>query len=900
MNSKITIYKPLRHLATLRFLGEILNELNSLMVKRKRLAVNPIEIKNNAVHIIFFALLINYSCGQKTQTIGLHDDFTSTEGWQEVDPNGDTIPPVVEMVTGHGTLTISHKFRTLEEAAEKWPWIESKEDTSTNLRKNYGEIDLDKYHYVVLNVKEKGSSSYFDINGFTTKLGFTTGLTVIDLNDYSDPRIEGKQIVDFGIDLQDNHTRLILDDLKFVSELSEKENKKLIGPGLTIRDENLNPRPYHGLKALKARENISLPVIDGEEMAIFRDDATGGVTTRLTATIGDDYFGEGGIWSADGSAVKFKSNRKSKGIPILIPGEARVIDGPEDAFWRMWSKTDGDVLYIMRRNKKQFSVYSWHKVKDKGELIAKFEVPEIGSYVEFKKFTPLGNIVVAFRETPHLYIIDIKNKKARYIELPTRLKDAGVSGEDNTVSWANCYTYELRWINLDTGESGLSPGFSAGHASHGPNGMVANFGGYLNVFVPGDIGKTFNPGNKISIWANWANRIVTDYGRVTVDNKYVFTNGRREDVDHQHLMIPSEDPGAVLRVARYFTEFSWTSTTYSRPSPDYTKLIYNENSIGSTELYMVYTRRPDPPVNAEMNAGLISWEAPERHLEIAGYNVYGSNQSGHGFVRLNDEPILETHTQVDGNCRYYAITSVEHSRLESMFSSEVSKEGSRSFYFEAEEMKLTPPARRFFDGYANGFQTVRINAESEAEISMTGKVSISVGKIPSGNYAVWARVKGEGSWSVNSEATSVRSDKWEWIRLSQVDLDESVKLLDLTSSDDALKLDMVLLTTESFIPKAPYPMDQIPPKSPMNVMGTMKGNHVNLIWTPTDTKDVHHYSVYAGDSRDFICSNETIIRSVLKNTVTDATPKMTGKLFYKIIAVDNRWNQSEPAIIQVN
>ena len=141
MNSKITIYKPLRHLATLRFLGEILNELNSLMVKRKRLAVNPIEIKNNAVHIIFFALLINFSCGQKTQTIGLHDDFTSTEGWQEVDPNGDTIPPVVEMVTGHGTLTISHKFRTLEEAAEKWPWIESKEDTSTNLRKNYGEIE---------------------------------------------------------------------------------------------------------------------------------------------------------------------------------------------------------------------------------------------------------------------------------------------------------------------------------------------------------------------------------------------------------------------------------------------------------------------------------------------------------------------------------------------------------------------------------------------------------------------------------------------------------------------------------------------------------------------------------------------------------------------------------------
>ncbi len=395
--------------------------------------------------------------------------------------------------------------------------------------------------------------------------------------------------------MQDNHTYLTLDDLKFVSELTGAEKERLIGGGLKIRDEHLNPRPYHALEALKARENIPLPHPDAEEMAIFRDDATGAITTRLTDMPGDDYFGEGGIWSADGSAVKFESSRQIGGIPIFVPGEGRVIPGPEGAGWRMWSKTDPDLIYLMKKNGMTFYVSSWNKKTREEKPIAHFTVPEIGSYVEFKRFTPKGNIIVGFRETPHLYIIDVHNNEARYYKLSTRLKDVEVTDDDKVIDWANCYTYERIWWNLKTGEKGLAPGFSAGHASWGENGMVANFGGHLNVFVPGDIGRTFTPGDRIKVWANWENDIVTDYGILTIDNQYNFTNGTRGDVSHQHLMIPSSDPGAVMRVARYFTKFSWTSTTYSRPSPDYTKLIYNDNDIGNTELYMVYVRRPDAP-----------------------------------------------------------------------------------------------------------------------------------------------------------------------------------------------------------------------------------------------------------------------------------------------------------------
>ncbi len=844
-------------------------------------------------------IVLCISCQSDGKKIGLHDDFTTVEGWREINPRGDTILPALKMESKDGVLIIHHKFRTLEEAAEKWPWIESTEDTSTNLRKDYGVVDLDWYHYVVLDVREKGSSSFFDINGFTTKLGYTTGLTVIDLKDYDDDRIRGKRRVNFGIDLQDNHTHLTLDDLKFASELSKEEQEKLIGSGLTIREEHLGPRPYHGLEALKKRENILVPVIDGEEMAIFRDDATGGITTRLTATPGDDYFGEGGIWSADGAAIKFESSRKIGGIPICIPGEGRVIAGPKDAGWRMWSENDPDVLYLMKRNGLRFSVFSWNRITGEETPIAAFSVPEVGSYIEFKRFTPLGNIVVAFRETPHLYIIDVKNKKARYINLPTRLKDASVGGNDNIIRWANCYTYEVWWMNLDIGEKGLVPGFSAGHASHGPNGMVANFGGHLNVFVPGDIGDTFTPGDKISVWANWKNDIVTDYGRLTADNQYVFTNGTRVDVDHQHLMISSKDPGAVMRVARYFTKFSWTSTTYSRPSPDYTKLIYNENAIGSTELQMVYTRRPDAPVNVTLDGALITWDQPKRHREIAGYNIYGSDSSGRDFVRLNEKPLTEIRAKIDGRWKYYAIASVEHSGLESDFSCEVSTEGARSFYFEAEDMALTPPARRFFDGYANGFQCVRINAESTAETASKGVVNIPLDGMPAGHYFIWGSVKGTGSWSVGANAFPVQSQDWKWMSLGVFNPDGQQKTIELSSGDDDLKLDMLLFTTDEFTPEAPYPGDGIAPGEVKGLHATVNGDRITLSWTPSPAPDLHHYSIYCGKTANDECGNETLIRSVMKTSVNDVPPERQSDLFYKVVAVDNRWNESVPAVIHV-
>jgi hypothetical protein len=831
---------------------------------------------------------------------GLDEKFTDISGWYEVLPSGDTVTPSVKLETGNDGLTIHHQHRSLEEAYKWCPWIKWKRDFSTNLRKKYDTIDLDKYHYVVLDLVKKGSSSYFDINGFQTKLGYTTGITAIDLKDYDDAVIKGRRGIEFGIDLQDNNTTLVIKELKFTSELTHSERQRLAGEGLTIREEKLKARPFHGLSALRERAENGLPVADGEEMTIFRDDATGAVTTRLTSAPGDDNFGEGGIWSEDGAALKFENKVRKGGIPVCLPGEGRIISGPADAPWSIWSREDPDILYAMRRNGLTLSVFAWNKRTWAETGITQFNVPDVGSYVEFKNFTPAGKLIIGFRETPHLYIVDVKNHNYKYVRLPVRLKDATIGPDEKTITYANCYTFEIRTFDTETGKEDLAPSFSAGHASWGRHGMVANFGGHLDVFVPDSIGNTFNPGGLIKIWSNWKNDIVTDYGSLTVDNKYVFTNGRKADVDSQHLMIPSSDPGAIMRVAKYFTRFSWTSTTYSRPSPDYTKLIYNENMLGSTELHMVYTRRPDAPENVRLEGRLLKWDAAKRCAEIKGYNIYSSDKSGRDFMRINDSAATGFQYSISDPDKFYSVTAIEYSGLESELSGEVSAGGPRSFYFEAEDLAHTAPARRFFDGYCNNFQCVRINAESDSEKSREGIITIPSGKLQSGAYELWARVKGSGTWKTSSGQAIVDEKIWAWKKLCSIDMNKDRGPINLTSSDDGLMLDMILLTVEKFVPTSPCPVDCIAPSKVGGLSLIKTGRLIHLTWLPAKDKDLHHYSVYCGRTTDFECNNETIVRSVLKTSVTDIVPGKAGDLYYKVIAVDNRWNESEPALVKFN
>ena len=122
------------------------------------------------------------------------------------------------------------------------------------------------------------------------------------------------------------------------------------------------------------------------------------------------------------------------------------------------------------------------------------------------------------------------------------------------------------------------------------------------------------------------------------------------------------------------------SIVLSRPniSFDGTKLLHNSNVFGRSEVYMAVLRKPSPPTEIKArwqgNGCRITWTPPKYHQEIKGYHVYRSTESGRGFVQITDEPVADT-SFVDGGgggrgFTFYAVRSVEHSKLESGLSAE--------------------------------------------------------------------------------------------------------------------------------------------------------------------------------------------------------------------------------------
>ena len=117
------------------------------------------------------------------------------------------------------------------------------------------------------------------------------------------------------------------------------------------------------------------------------------------------------------------------------------------------------------------------------------------------------------------------------------------------------------------------------------------------------------------------------------------------------------------------------------PSPDFTKMVYFSPMLTGdhpdrlwADVYIAVVRYPQPPVNLRIEDASLVWDNPRYHSEIAGFNVYRSNESGKNYKRAAGEIIRGTSWKLPpGSSGFYAVTSVEYSGLESrMFSNEVS------------------------------------------------------------------------------------------------------------------------------------------------------------------------------------------------------------------------------------
>ena len=253
-------------------------------------------------------------------------------------------------------------------------------------------------------------------------------------------------------------------------------------------------------------------------------------------------------------------------------------------------------------------------------------------------------------------------------------------------------------------------------------------------------------------------------------------------------------------------------------SPDGTKVAYaspmlSDDRMSKGDIYFVIARYPLPPVDARIEDGRLNWNAPRYAAEIGGYHVYHSTQSGTNYHRLTDSPIHQPFRVTKPG--YYAVTSVEHSGLESRaWSNEASLNGTgpTQIILEAEFSEFVKPFEPWFDqptahnAYAVGIRDRDLLFRDKLNSGLVAKATQRFDVPTSGNYTVWARVKSRrpaetGKFRLSLNETDagqikVNSTDWKWIRSRA----ESIRLqrgrinLEFTTTDTGILVDQFAIT----------------------------------------------------------------------------------------------------------
>ena len=872
--------------------------------------------------------------GDKT---GLIENFDTMDGWKKIVFPGEDAPlKVMKSEDGVG-LFVTHpaplgSFRT----NPKWHDGMDAYDAFSNVARDWPELDLDKYRYLVMKIDEKACPASVIVNHVDLPVAYTTGVRAVDLSLYED--LKGRKPIEFRLQFLNTGGQVKIDWLKFVSELTPEEAKALIPPGLVLRPENLKGDPTQGLDTVMKRADR--PRLDAApaERLCFRDTATGAVIWRMTGL-------QSGATVVSDSA---RSTFNSSGSHMLIlgrPGGPQLYNCLEDTSSPMryagisrFSPKNTSLLWAIEKTRRPVGI-RFHRIDIATGL------DEIAGEIQFdpKKFhssvTDLGfssetdRIAVGLRGTPYAFLLDPAksqmSERVRMITLPMRLKGMGLSPDGKRLFWHRCYWYESWQMDLESGEITRAMRHGGSHAGGGGGLTLAHYQGAI-IAAPEGLTDP-DPGDRIKIMLNYQQGWHTDYGHLSSDRLWYIANGSAGDMKNQLVMASATEPGSVLRIAFQNTSRnSWYNNTVIRSSPDYTKLTWVSDIWGYNAVCVAYTRRPEAPYRfsgkRDGNSAVIRWE-PSRvgnrgARETAGYNLYRSTDGG-PFLRLN-ERLLKAGSYRDedldpGKVYRYILSAQEYSGLEGTPSNECvippaaqdrSAHISYTLHLEAEHGTAGPPARQAFDGWASGWRYVRIRKQLETEDA--GLVQWDVHAQSTGDYSLWLRTRSgdeAGKWQVSvdykpaGEVPVVGGD-WQWVRFGSPVSFEAGKRrrVRLTSSDDGLAIDKVILTTDrKYVPTGLDDRFSVPPKKlEYLVAKKVTQSSVHLAWwNPQAEPDLAYYNVYVGEAPDFPTDQAHLIASTRKLEALDwGLPP--GKTYtYKVVAVNRRGLVSEPAVITV-
>jgi len=856
------------------------------------------------------------ACGQR---VGFEESFAVPGEWKVADWPGLT---GLESITSDGQqatfTTLAGTFMTGASAAWAPTWPDWDKNAPAGLamivRKYPVTVDLDRYHYLVARVTYSGTYMALGLNGWDTKACYSTGLHAVDLRDVDRPSLRGLQPIELRLTFLNTGGRVVVDEVRLVESLTPEEQAGFISAGLDLRLERREPLPYHGLEALDARAGAPVRLDLPEERTIFRDSSTGAVVWKLTRSVRTEMVDK---FNADGSALPLY-NRSFRGFTLYDLESGTIRELPEMRGASVMSRTDPSRLYVLESGEADGRAHYVIRVIDfrTGEtgLVAEWDSEDGGS-AEFGPSPYSGKLILGLKEGRAIYLIDPDappERRVRRVPLPMRMKGASLSDDDRSVEWQRCYYFQRWHMDLATGEIQLAhyPTYG-GHEIFGGSTIVGRYGTMLLTHQLGLLPCDEANGDRVRIWSNWKVDVPSDYGQLSDDERWLVTNGTDGAVANKRLLIDGRETGTVLQIVHDFTSRnSWDSNTYTRVSPDSTKLAYMCDMLGDTDPYIAVTRRPEAPRSVALARDgqevRLTWEPPAAAREIAGYNVYRSALSGRAYRRVNRELVRGTEfADTPPGPAHYAVAAQEHSGLEGLYSAEVSPAAAGPFrvYADPEEGVLTPPLRQHFDGDCSNFRCLRVWKETPEET--TGRAALTLQVPATADYGVWLRGRGNGSVKVAATDADVtgrlEAGDWTWARLPDtLALGAGPQELTLESRDDGLCIDLLMLTSDPN--DRPDGLDdRDPTPAPVEGLRLVEASteQVRLAWSPSAEPDLDHYSVYVGETADFVPGNASVLSSGTKTECLDWGFRPGSTLHYKVVAVNKRGMAAEPATLRV-